>query len=245
MFRSTLSQLPYPLKQFLHTLRVWQIKRRQVGTGVYIDPTAQALGWEHLAIGQYSVVCEGVWFNINFRQPNTLAIRIGENCFIGRRSVLSSGELIQLGDYCTLGVNSLLLGAGHYLDDPFTPYANASPEPYGQIILGANVWLTSNVTVLKDVTIGFGTVIGANSLITKSLPPLCIAVGQPARIIKLFDVPHNQWVVVDERDPTFPAQLQQHLDHLMDEATYLQRLKAARPRIFAPPPVAGIAGGEV
>jgi galactoside O-acetyltransferase len=50
--------------------------------------------------------------------------------------------------------------------------------------IGARCWLGAHVTVLKGVSIGEGTVVGAGSVVTKSLPPDVIAVGNPARVLK-------------------------------------------------------------
>lgn len=52
------------------------------------------------------------------------------------------------------------------------------------ITIEDNVWIGANCTVLKGVTIGHGTVVGAGSTVVKSLPPMSICVGNPARQIK-------------------------------------------------------------
>ena len=52
------------------------------------------------------------------------------------------------------------------------------------VVIGDHVWIGKNVTILKGVTIGDGAVIGAGSVVTKSIPAGCLAVGNPARVIK-------------------------------------------------------------
>jgi maltose O-acetyltransferase len=61
-----------------------------------------------------------------------------------------------------------------------------SPPPPKSIILEDNVWLGARVTILKGVTIGHDSVIGAGSVVTKSIPPRSVAVGVPASVIKTF-----------------------------------------------------------
>lgn len=54
----------------------------------------------------------------------------------------------------------------------------------GPVKICRNVWLGEKVTVLPGVTIGEGSIIGANSVVTKDIPPFCVACGSPARIIR-------------------------------------------------------------
>jgi acetyltransferase-like isoleucine patch superfamily enzyme len=53
-----------------------------------------------------------------------------------------------------------------------------------EIIIGNDVWIGFNSTILKGVTIGDGAIIGANTVVTKDVPPFAVAVGNPPRIIK-------------------------------------------------------------
>lgn len=56
----------------------------------------------------------------------------------------------------------------------------------GPVVIGKNVWIGENVCILPDVTIGDNCIIGAGSIVTRSIPNNCIAAGNPARIIKSF-----------------------------------------------------------
>lgn len=56
----------------------------------------------------------------------------------------------------------------------------------GPIRICKDVWLGEKVIVLPGVTIGEGSVIGAGSVVTKNIPPFCVAVGNPAKVIKEF-----------------------------------------------------------
>ena len=58
------------------------------------------------------------------------------------------------------------------------------PENDANVVIEKGAWIGCNVTILKGVTIGTGAVIGAGSLVTKSIPPYAIAVGSPARVVK-------------------------------------------------------------
>lgn len=62
-----------------------------------------------------------------------------------------------------------------------------------EINIKMNVWLGENVAVLPGVTIGENSIVGANSVVTKNIPPNSIAVGNPAKVIKVYDFESKKW----------------------------------------------------
>jgi serine acetyltransferase len=99
------------------------------------------------------------------------------------------------------------------------------------IRIGANVWLGLGVSVVGNVSIGHGSVVGANSVVVKDIPPFSIAVGNPARIIRHFNFTRNEWENGEvARDPRF-----------MDESEYVTHLRNAG---FILPPGAFAASSE-
>lgn len=103
-------------------------------------------------------------------------IEIGNNCGFSGTSIRCFCH-IKLGNGVRCGANTLIMdGDAHYDDIRTSP-----PSP---IIINDNVWLGTNVVVLKGVSIGENTVIGANSIVTHDIPSNCIAAGNPCRIIK-------------------------------------------------------------
>ena len=67
--------------------------------------------------------------------------------------------------------------------DMTTP-ANRKLISGGAVFIGKNVWIVDKITILPGVSIGEGTIVGANSVVTKSLPAYSVCAGNPARIIK-------------------------------------------------------------
>ena len=78
-----------------------------------------------------------------------------------------------------LGCNVIIATLNH--DINLKTRNNASPKP---VKIGKNVWIGANCTILPGVTIGDNSVIGAGSVVAKSIPANSIAVGNPAKVIK-------------------------------------------------------------
>ena len=93
-----------------------------------------------------------------------------------------SGCSIVCNDSVIIG-NNVLFGANCQIGDRDGHQDRYASKP-APIIIEDSVWLGMNVTVLKGVTIGKNTIIGANSLVTKDIPANCIAVGSPCKVIK-------------------------------------------------------------
>jgi acetyltransferase-like isoleucine patch superfamily enzyme len=164
----------------------------------WVHPTVQILGEDQVTIGRDTVIGEHGWINVNFRDQAQAVVKIGAHAFIGRRNFLNAGKLIELGDFAMTGPDCRFLGADHRWDDPFQPYVASGMTEGGEIRLGTNCWLGAGVTILKDVTIGFGSIIGAASLVNRSVPPLAIAAGSPARVLRRYCLQRKAWVPAEE-----------------------------------------------
>ncbi len=192
------------------------------GAHTYVAASVQFYGSRSVSIGHHSIVSDDTLLNANNRNAEALSIVIGNHCFVGRRNFFSAGALIKIGDYCLTGIDCHFLGADHLHSTPFHPYLVARTTADGVIDIGTNCWLGTSVVVLKNVKIGFGSIIGAGSVVTRDIPPFSIAVGSPARVIKRFSVLRNEWVAAAE----YPADGDTHLPSADD---YLAKIRASFP----------------
>jgi acetyltransferase-like isoleucine patch superfamily enzyme len=131
-----------------------------------------------------------LFFGDNFQMNDYVHITAMDSVRIGNNVLLASK--IYISD-CSHGSYS-----GDQNDsDPNTVPAERSlfSKP---VSIEDNVWLGEFVSVLPGVTIGKGTIVGANSVVSKSLPPYVIAVGTPAKPIKKYNFDTNKWEIIKD-----------------------------------------------
>jgi acetyltransferase-like isoleucine patch superfamily enzyme len=103
-------------------------------------------------------------------------ILIGNDCgFSG--TIVGAFKSIVIGNNVRCGANTLITDSDWHLDDKRV----GDPKP---VIIEDNVWLGVNSVVLKGVTIGTNSVIGANSVVTGDIPANVIAGGNPCKVLK-------------------------------------------------------------
>lgn len=114
-------------------------------------------------------------------------IVIGDNTYIGEYTQITAANLIKIG-------NGVLTGRYVYISDNNhgrTDYESLCQQPSereldikGPVIIGDNVWIGDKVSILSGVTIGKGSVIACNAVVTKDVPPYSVVGGVPAKVIK-------------------------------------------------------------
>jgi acetyltransferase-like isoleucine patch superfamily enzyme len=102
-------------------------------------------------------------------------LTLGADCFLNACH-LSCKERVTLGRRAWVGPGSRIFDADQHDFDA------EHPERHAPVSIGDHVWVASDVTVLRGVTIGDHAVIGARSVVTKDVPPHRVAVGAPATL---------------------------------------------------------------
>jgi len=132
------------------------------GVNARIEPGA--LIRDDVEIGDHAVIMMGAVINIG--------ARVGEDAMIDMGAVLGGRAIV--GKRCHVGAGAVLAGV---IEPP-----SASP-----VILEDDVLVGANAVILEGVHIGKGAVIGAGAIVTRDVPAGAVAVGNPARVIKVKD----------------------------------------------------------
>jgi acetyltransferase-like isoleucine patch superfamily enzyme len=121
-------------------------------------------------------------------------IRIGSRVSAtGGLQIAAQREVI-IEDDVMFASNVYINDAMHDYKDANTPYKYQKLHRIEPVVIGAGSWVGQNVVIMPGVTVGALSVIGANSVVTKSIPAQCVAVGSPARVIKQWNGETSAWV---------------------------------------------------
>ena len=164
----------------------WEFMRRQAFVRWPVHGNVlEALLEGRLEIGAHVLFEPGVWITA----PGEARVRIGAGTFLNLGVMVASLELVEIGEHCMLANGCYVTDSSHRYDDPVRPVPWQGFTTKGPTRLGDNVWCGTNVVVTSGVTIGERCVIGANSVVTSSIPAYSVAAGAPARVIRTITYP--------------------------------------------------------
>ncbi len=124
---------------------------------------------------------EEVHFEPNFRCEFGFNITIGNHFYANFDCIMLDANTITIGDHVLIGPRVGLYTANHAIDAGERIAGGCYARP---IAIGDGVWVGGNVDIMGGVTIGENSIIGAGSVVTKSIPPNVIAAGTPCRVIR-------------------------------------------------------------
>jgi acetyltransferase-like isoleucine patch superfamily enzyme len=188
----------YRLDKFAYLVRILKTNPSELFRLLRIGLTTAKYHYIKRCVGKRTVV--GVRTEI----INSANVRIGNDCLlqdgiyiragaegrviIGDRAALNSfcrlfgHGSIEIGEDTQIGPGSLITTTEHNYHDELTTH-------FKRVVIGKGAWIGGNVTILPGVEIGDFAVIGAGSVVMKNIPPHCVALGVPARVVKLLDSP--------------------------------------------------------
>jgi acetyltransferase-like isoleucine patch superfamily enzyme len=152
-----------------------------------------------LKIGNSVILDRDIWLNIPVVPSNAEpVIVIEDGCALGRRCVISAKNRVHIERNAIFAPSVLIMDHNHAFGDVNAPIANQGITAGGTIRIEEGCWIGFGVAVICDkgeLVIGKNSVIGANSLLTRSVPPNSVVSGNPGRVVKQFDPVRGDWVL--------------------------------------------------
>lgn len=170
----------------------------EMGERCSIAPPFYTIGTHRIKLGNRVYFGPGCRVEALYAMDNAERepiIVIGDRAEIGHRVVLSAMNRLEIGAE-TLIASGCYIGDCNHSVDPEGPAYKDQRMIGSQTIIGRSVWIGQNVSVLAGAVIGDYAVIGANSVVRGHIPPYSMAVGVPARVIKVYDFEKKAWVRV-------------------------------------------------
>lgn len=161
----------------LRNPRVTIARDAAISLAAMINPRSGAV-----EIGSRSLVSPGAVVAGNVKIGNDSSVQ-NYTIVVGYGTPENPAGLVRIGNGVRIGAHCMIIGGNHRFSDPSTPIHKQGIEPK-PIMICDDVWIGGNVNIIAGVTIGSGCVIGAGSVVTHDIPPMSVAVGAPAKVIK-------------------------------------------------------------
>lgn len=166
---------------------------RSVGDRLHLGKNPSFRGQQYISVGDDFSAGDGLLMEAwdAYRdQTFTPQICIGNGVNCSNYVQISAIDRVTIGDHVLMGQCVYISDNNHgkwNAEELRLPPTQRPLTSKGPVSIGNNVWLGRCVTVLSGVTIGDNCVIGANSVVTKDIPPNCMAAGVPAKVVKRLD----------------------------------------------------------
>lgn len=157
---------------------------------LFLHPQHISFG-EKCSIGQRAALCP-LHKHMGMNYPSN--ITIGNNVSIGAYDRIASAYSVVIEDDVLMAAFVHITDHSHGYEDVSLPICKQPIIHKGPIVIKKGSWLAFGCHILSGVTIGEHSVVAANSVVTKDVPPYSVVAGNPARIVKQYDFEKKKWV---------------------------------------------------
>ncbi len=150
-----------------------------------------------ISIGDDVLIRDGAMFSVveHYRgRAHQPRLTIGDGTQIGQGIWFSCVGDIEIGENNLLGHNILIADSYHEYQDPDTPIIFQPMAEPASVTIEPGCVIGPHVAILAGVTIGANTFVAANAVVTRSVGPNSVVVGNPARVIRHYDRTRRAWV---------------------------------------------------
>lgn len=198
LVNSTLKKMKPLNLAFCITSFKWRLRRQlfcfsglRIGKSSVVD-RCNLLGLRCIEIGDRSTI--GPYSTITALQSNA-KIMIGNDCLLTHSVQIYSALSVTVEDHCMIAGGVFIADTTHSTARGDIPYSQQGLTKPRSVIIHEGAWVGQNTIIMPGCNIGKCSVIGANSVVTESIPANVIAVGAPARVIKRFSSDHHIWKI--------------------------------------------------
>ena len=184
-FRFYLPILAARLKSLIYTTPLFSCRCESVGKHLQLRALPIINGHTVLHIGD-DVRCSGSFAIASGRFSDRPTLRIGDRVFIGHNVSITCNREVVIEDDVMIAANCRISDYDGHPSSLEKRISNDLPDTKDirSVRIGKGAWIGSETLILKGVTIGAGSVVGAHSVVTHDVPRYCVAAGSPAVVVK-------------------------------------------------------------
>ena len=191
---------PFNLVIMLYT-KILARKFAHFGKNSFVGPILNSTNEEFISIGdevgigtfcRITVATE--YAGVKCKSDNLIRLKIGNRVSIGHNTFISVNNSVEIGDDVLMSCYVFITDHDHGFYDIEQDILKQPLTEGGHTKIGSHVFLGVKSSVLKNVTIGEHSVVGANSVVTRDVPPYSIVAGNPARVVKQYNFEKEKWV---------------------------------------------------
>jgi acetyltransferase-like isoleucine patch superfamily enzyme len=153
----------------------------------------------YIKMGDYVLIERNVRLDVPLvPKHDGLAILIDDRCVLGQRVTILAINRIHIERNTIFAASALVTDHNHEFTDVNIPIAQQGGTQGGTVHIEEGCWIGFGAAIIcsqGDLVIGKNSVIGANSLVTRSVPPYSVVTGNPARVVKHFDPATGKWML--------------------------------------------------
>jgi acetyltransferase-like isoleucine patch superfamily enzyme len=172
---------------------------KKFGRGSIIKFPYRIWNKKNIEIGKNVFIVENSFFAVSTtfkKQKFSPRVVIGNNVSIGSNFFLGCIDGITIEDNVIISDRVFIADHTHSYENPNVPIIDQPLEPEGKALIKSGSFIGVNAVIMPGVTIGKNSVVGASSVVTRSVPDYAIVAGAPAKVIKRYDFKTGKWKVV-------------------------------------------------
>lgn len=137
----------------------------------------------------------------NCNKARDYNIKINNNSFINSCSKIEAQNYVEVGNKVIIGPYTYISDMEHeYFDYKIPIRDQGIKQNKNKVIVKDGAWIGAGVKIVGDISIGYGTIVAANSVVKMNVPDHCVVAGSPAKVIKICNYKFNEWINVKNNE---------------------------------------------
>lgn len=186
-----------PLFNIIFNFYTWFVGRkfRTIGKGCSIRPILNVNNPQYIRMGNDVSLGIFCWIGTQIEENHTKPkLTIGNRVHIGAYSMILAADEILIGNNIIMSERVTIVDHIHDYRDVNVPVIDQPIKSTGRIVIENGCFIGINAVITGGVRVGEHSIIGANAVVTRDVPPFTVVGGVPAKIIKRYDAKKKAWV---------------------------------------------------